>query len=141
MARHGLCWYGIWHMAWYGMAWQETEDVEYAMEGEMEDVFDSDFDDDEPDNEEGEASAEVKERPAKRRLLPPGAKKKAKKPAKAAKKGAGGKKAGVEKETAGVEEERGVLREGRAQRVKLGRRVGLARISRVASWRCLGWVD
>ncbi|GJP48606.1 hypothetical protein CLOM_g7899 [Closterium sp. NIES-68] len=111
-------------MAWYGMAWQETEDVEYAMEGEMEDVFDSDFDDDEPDNEEGEASAEVKERPAKRRLLPPGAKKKAKKPAKAAKKGAGGKKAGVEKETAGVEEERGGSERGESAKSKAGKKSG-----------------
>ncbi|CAI5513947.1 unnamed protein product [Closterium sp. Naga37s-1] len=87
---------------WNQKAFQEeAEDVEYATEGEVdEDVFDSDFDDDEPENEEEEPGAEVKERPTKRRLLPPGTKKiskKPKKPAKAAKKGVGGRMLVAEK--------------------------------------------
>ncbi|CAI5480604.1 unnamed protein product [Closterium sp. Yama58-4] len=118
---------------WNQKAFQEeAEDVEYAMEGEMEDVFDSDFDDDEPpDNEEEEAGAtEVKERPTKRRLLPPGTKKKPKKPAKAAKKGAGGKKPPTEKGKASErvgEETTGDGAEGETGKSKDGKKSGVGK--------------
>ncbi|CAI5472587.1 unnamed protein product [Closterium sp. Yama58-4] len=109
---------------------EEAEDAEYAMEGEMEDVFDSDFDDDEPDNEEEEAGAEVKERPTKRRLLPPGTKKKPKKPTKAAKKGAGGKKPPTEKGKASErvgEEAAGDWLEGEKGKSKDGKKSGVGK--------------
>ncbi|CAI5507238.1 unnamed protein product [Closterium sp. Naga37s-1] len=117
---------------WNQKAFQEeAEDVEFAMEGEVEeDVFDSDFDDDEPDNEEEEAGTEVKERPTKRRLMPPGTKKKPKKPTKTGKKGAGGKKLPTEKGKTGCtvgEEATGDGAEGEKGKSKAGKKSGLGK--------------
>ncbi|CAI5519556.1 unnamed protein product [Closterium sp. Naga37s-1] len=117
---------------WNQKAFQEeAEDVEFALEGEVEeDVFDSDFDDDEPDNEEEEAGTEVKEKPTKRRLLPPGTKKKPKKTTKSAKKGMAGKKTSTEKgrtsERAEVEAT-GDGAEGGKGKSKAGKRSGVGK--------------
>ncbi|CAI7761827.1 unnamed protein product [Closterium sp. NIES-53] len=117
---------------WNQKAFQEeAEDVEFALEGEVEeDVFDSDFDDDEPDNEEEEAGTEVKEKPTKRRLLPPGTKKKPKKTTKSAKKGVAGKKTSTEKgrtsERAEVEA-MGDGAEGGKGKSKAGKRSGVGK--------------